>query len=326
MSDENKIENETEAQVDDGVISLDDLDSILAEEDPQFVEEMSAISSDQTLKDANVEPMDFVEFGDEKSLPTDLIDTNSSDETKNSNVFKVAISRIKKNLSNIYRDFQIKISYFKVKIFNFIKYEIPKLGVLFFSVAKKSGSFFIQGVKSQWMAISSLSVKNKTGIIVLLVFTLGIVFGVYLSFKKNWIPQIYKPLHKSISELANFELSIENSSRWMSLYRAFPQPEYFVLLDKVVVNLKRSHPFENPMTVIEFYLELDSQDTAVEISDRKSHVLDATQRAVEEFTYNEIQTKPGLLKLKALVRSEVNNILNQGRVTKVYINTIVTKK
>ena len=110
-----------------------------------------------------------------------------------------------------------------------------------------------------------------------------------------------------------------------ALVAAFPQQTFTVLLEKIVVNLQRSRRHRNPMGAFKFYVTVDSQETAVEVKDRETEVLDYVQRAVEEMSYEEVNGPGGRTQLKALVRGEINRLLNQGRVQDVFIEIMITK-
>jgi flagellar basal body-associated protein FliL len=308
--------------VEDGIISLDDLDVILAKEDPGFVQEMTAISQDQSLKNIEVEISQFDNLDEDKTIE------ESSSETKEQN--QKSIGRIRKVFKTALVGFQKKINEVRLKaktyITEFFKITIPKTSQLFWKNLKDFITLSLEKIlyfKNKWV---DLPTKLKKGLLTSFLFSIILMIAIYFSIKNNWIPQISQPMITSLASRAQNEHRVGENESWFEVYRAFPQKEYFILLDKVVVNLKRQNSFENPMTVIEFYLELDSHDTAVEIEDRKVEILDMAQRTVEEFTYEEISSKTGILRLKSNLRSEINNVLNQGRVLKVYINTIVTKK
>ena len=74
----------------------------------------------------------------------------------------------------------------------------------------------------------------------------------------------------------------------------------------------------------EFYLGLDANETAIEIKDREKEVLDISQRTLEEFTYPEIMAPNTQKRVWARMRDNINEILNQGRVQKVYVKTMLT--
>ncbi|MCB0362097.1 MAG: flagellar basal body-associated FliL family protein, partial [Bdellovibrionales bacterium] len=106
---------------------------------------------------------------------------------------------------------------------------------------------------------------------------------------------------------------------------AFPQPHYTVLLNKIVLNLRRTSGHPNPMATFMFYVRVDSTETAIEIKDRQVELLDYVQRALEEMSYEEVNGPGGRLSIKAKTRAEINRVLNQGRVLDVLIEMMITK-
>ena len=78
------------------------------------------------------------------------------------------------------------------------------------------------------------------------------------------------------------------------------------------------------MGLFEFYLGVDSRDTAIELRDREKEVIDIIERTLESFTYHEVVSYQGKILLKAKIRDNVNEILNQGQINRVYINRMVT--
>ena len=79
------------------------------------------------------------------------------------------------------------------------------------------------------------------------------------------------------------------------------------------------------MGMFEFFVELDSKDTAIEIKSREKELLDILQRTIEGESYNVLQGESGKIRLKSLIRSELNEVLNQGWVKEVYFSNIVLK-
>ena len=91
------------------------------------------------------------------------------------------------------------------------------------------------------------------------------------------------------------------------------------------MNLRRDENSGSlPMGIFEFYLGVDSKDTAVEIRDREHEVIDLVQRTLEGFTYHEVVSYQGKIRMKSRIRDNVNDILNQGQINRVYINRMVT--
>lgn len=153
-----------------------------------------------------------------------------------------------------------------------------------------------------------------------------LVLVVTLMIRGRLLPGFEIKFVPTVAADADHAWTIGENEEWDDFYSPLRHPEHVVLLDKVVVNLRRSESSdENPMGYFEFYLELSSHDAAVEVSDRKAEVSDAVQRTAEAISYDEIITAAGKNKLKLVIRKNVNNILTQGRVRKVFYKSVILK-
>ena len=316
------VDSKSEAPDEDGVISLDDLDSLLAEEDPEFADEMQKMSEDEELRNAEVEVVDF-EHPDEE-IQEEPKKTFIEKHPKLGKViqplknFHAKIKqKIRAGINNAYRKFHESILWLKNDFPGFAKQQLQNSK----DFAKKSA----ENIKKTQARYKALPKRTKWGMYTTVFFAITVGVVIYISIQKSWIPALSEPLYTSLEEVAD-EVSEGGSNEYLkSLYQAFPQQEHFVQLDKAVVNLKRTNNYTIPMAAMEFYLELDSTDTAIEIKDREKQVIDSIQRTVEQFTYEELRTKPGISKMKAAVRYGINTLLNQGRVNKVHLKTFIIK-
>ncbi|MCB9026205.1 MAG: flagellar basal body-associated FliL family protein [Bdellovibrionaceae bacterium] len=319
---ENMNPEDQEVKEDDGVISLDDLDSLLADEDPDFSQEMKKISEDEELRHANVELSEFEEPDEksEESSKLNFLKTNSK-----LNKFINPFIEFKKKTANYFSAQAIKIKNSCVNTFFWFKNEFPGFAKTKWKQLNSLSKSVFGYLKKQSDKYNALPKKKKTGIYSTIFFTILVGAIVYVSFKMSWIPSFNEPLYTSLELVADKVEVLPEKAEFKYLYRAFPQPEHIVQLDKLVVNLKRENIHSTPMAAIEFFVELDSKETAIEIKDREKQVLDVVQRAVEEFTYRELTSHAGVIKMKSQVRSVINDVLNQGRVNKVYQKTMILK-
>lgn len=314
--------NIQDGQDEDNVISLDDLDSLLANEDPVFAENMQKMAEDEDLRKADVEVVDFEETEDSAEIvrPSTLLERHPR-----LNQVVRPILQWRQRMGERYRLFIINRQQKIIGCLHWFKKDFPlfakeqwQKAVVFY----KKTAGYIKSRKDQYKALSK---KQKWGIHLSILFAIAVVSLILFTRQASWLPVINEPFYPSLVEFAEKSQTLTGPKDLKSLYRAFPQPEHIVQLNKLVVNLKRENSDSVPMAAMEFYLELDSKETAIEIKDREKQVLDVIQRAVEEFTYSELNSAAGVVKMKSLVRSEVNNLLNQGRVTKVYQKTMILK-
>jgi flagellar basal body-associated protein FliL len=127
-----------------------------------------------------------------------------------------------------------------------------------------------------------------------------------------------------VSAVADSEISREKESSEVDFYMAFPQPEFTLLLSKIVVNLK-SEGEANPMVAFQAFVITESEETSAEIKTREKEMLDLIGRTAEEFTYQELSTEPGKERLKREIRKTVNGALSQGRVLSAYFKIFISK-
>ncbi|MCB0386454.1 MAG: flagellar basal body-associated FliL family protein, partial [Bdellovibrionales bacterium] len=155
-------------------------------------------------------------------------------------------------------------------------------------------------------------------------FILGFTTLIVLNLGGRWLPGLFDDYTRGFDMVAD-RVEEFDQKEWQKLDSAFPQPIFTVLLEKIVVNLSRSPGHRNPMGAFKFYVSVDSQETAVEVKDRETEILDYVQRAIEELSYEEVNGYGGRTQIKSLVRAEINRVLNQGRVQDVFIEIMITK-
>ena len=79
----------------------------------------------------------------------------------------------------------------------------------------------------------------------------------------------------------------------------------------------------NPMGAFELVVELDSDDTAIEVRDREVEFFDHVQRVFEDETFRDLETVLGKDRLKSRIKRELNHKLTQGWVKDVKFKTFV---
>jgi flagellar basal body-associated protein FliL len=157
---------------------------------------------------------------------------------------------------------------------------------------------------------------------VLFVSSIGIIYSVVKGgVLGRWRAERLQDLRLQADAVFAFDAAKD----LVPFYQAFPQPEFTVLMNKFVVNLKPESAHPTAMGFFHLFFNCDSQDTAVELKDREQEVSDFVQRIVERFTYSEVNSRIGEERMKDTIREEVNRLLNQGRVKNVYLNYKITK-
>ncbi|MCB0408080.1 MAG: flagellar basal body-associated FliL family protein, partial [Bdellovibrionales bacterium] len=157
---------------------------------------------------------------------------------------------------------------------------------------------------------------------------LGFIVGlVILNIKDNkWIPFLHHPLIKNLGEVADKEWSFDNQAGTVPFLTAFPQEKHNYLFPKVIVNLKLKEGQEAfTMGAFEFFVEVDSKDTAIEVKSREVELHDLIQRVTEQFSYETLQSDRGKERLKEDLKKALNQKIVQGWVKDVYIKFFITK-
>jgi len=163
------------------------------------------------------------------------------------------------------------------------------------------------------------------GIVILLMASVLVLFWTKW-FHSDWLPDFGVRLIPSVADRADRSWSVSEDETWEDFYSTLRHPEHVFQLDQVVVNLRPVDGSEpNPMGFFEFYLELSSQDVAIEVADRKVEVLDAIQRLIEPMSFDEIASVEGKNQIKTAIRSRLNEFLTQGKVRKVYFKSVILK-
>lgn len=308
------------------VFSLEDLDKIIESEDPNFKNEMANISAAASEVKAEIE-----------TLGIDS-DVSGSSDTENLGAnlkltFKEKIITVLLRpwhwLKEIYAHKKItiknKILILFGQIKEFFRYELPER----LKYAKARG---IVGAKRLGGLLSSeldrfkkLTSSQKIALAFVFIISVAAVFIFSRVYFDGLLPRFTDPLVHSLSDQAKFVSTYKDKSELQDLFEAFPQAEFNVLLTRVIVNLRPdSQSGPNPMGTYELYIGVDSQDTAIEIKDREKELMDIVQRVIESFSYSEVVTQMGKMRIKSMVRDRINEVLNQGRVLRVYFNTFIT--
>ncbi len=307
-----------EGAVDGEVISLEDLDKIIETEDPKFSEEMKKIGADADLKKADLEVLNLEE--------TETEGTEKPVEKKSGlRILMARMAPLFQPFTNLRAKFKAKINTLAADSWHWLKKDFPVLLKKFLVDSKVSAKKTAATLGKWKNKYDKLTGRQKTAIYLAIFGAYGLFKLLSLTLGHGWTPNFHDEIVSTLETDASQVKKIEAKKDLVKFYDAFPQPEHFVLLDKIVVNLKASGEHPLPMMAMEVYVEVDSQETAIEIKDREKQVTDVVQRATEEYPYEDVITNAGKVKLKADIRHDVNEILNQGRVNKVFFQNLILK-
>ena len=336
-------ESKEEDQSGDMEISLENIDDIIGTEDPKFSESMNEMQSE-----AEEVKSELSAEADEQDLqPESVVDEEQEQEKEKEKVTK--LTKIKLKVARFLKPFAIIILplrliakpllltwYLGRSIYVRIK---NKLYFLFRAIIQYFKKDFVGQVKSIFISVSttikkvlswlisfkSLSLKRKSLVILFIGLVGFFSYFVKVVVKNQQFLKFEKELLVGFHEVATKVTQFNPEEELVQFYLAFPQPSHNFLMDKIVVNLTREPGHASPMGAFEFFINLDSKDTAIELKDRQKEFIDLLQRTVEELRYRELETTQGKVKLKNNIKLAFNRVLNQGRVKSIAIKTIILK-
>ena len=181
-------------------------------------------------------------------------------------------------------------------------------------------------IKSTIAGFKSLPLTSK--LLVFATFALGIVsiFVVRMVLHGHYLPTLEMNYLRSFADVADQKFSYDAHEPMEDFTDPIFHPEHVMLIDKIVVNLKRPSEDSNPMGLFEFYVEVSTDEAAVEIKDREVEVRDLISRTVEQMDYESLKTTDGKNKLKIVLRKNLNEFATKGRVRNVLFRNIVLKE
>ncbi len=289
--------------VGDDLISLEEMEAFIAQNDPEFAKQMESFAPEGGGPDLNIDLVDLDQLMAE--------DAASSMGSKWRQFAKVSRSRI-----------IIFTAILQSNLILFLEEGLPEL----LKKTKNGFSHFLQSISDGLRRFSFWPAKKKWA-------TFGLIFGALGTGIFIFLVAT-KPMILAGNDL--FILSLESHADSVHTYDPLKESEPFydsarasqniMSLQKIVVNIKRSSQSgPNPMGAFEFFIEGNSPDVMVEIKDREYEVKDLFQRNAEEMTFDQMESADGKQLLLEKLRREVNRNLTKGRVRKVLFKTVILK-
>lgn len=293
-------------------ISLDEIDKILEQDDPEFSKGLNEIQQVGAASDVVIES----EVAGEESLSTEEAAQQKSWWEKNRLLAKLVpalFARWLKIRARLWLWAKQAWHFLRTSPIEFGKYLRSQLVVIF----KK--------LRAKLTQLKELPLPKKIALLAF-VTLFGITVGLAVkTVKGRWLPEIYHPELTNFATVADRVWEVSKEGESVIFLRAFPQDEFQFLFKKIIVNLKRTNSSQNPMGAFEFYAVLDSKETALEVQARQHELHDRLQRAVEGQTYAELENPMGRKHLKDVLRATLNESLTQGWAQDVLIKTYVLK-
>jgi len=303
-------------------LSIDEIDAILKNEDPNFSESLSILKEDLNEVEGEIElaPLE-IEGMDEEASKTDTLPQAPKKDYKYfvRQILFWPINKIKNYIYTL-RDLQEKgLSLVVEKAKSSFHWSLD----FFKNSYQNSKQFFVILIK--WF--TNLQKLRKLQLIsfVFIMFLIGLLVQSILSGRLSKELN-HDPFLSSFLKVAEEVIKVDPKSALESFDSPLRHPEYVVLLKKVVANLKPSlSSGAKPMAAFELYIEASSREAAVEINGRYKEFKDRASRVMETMPYDQVIKIEGKVKLKTLLRRELNEILLTGHIKKVYFKTLFYK-
>lgn len=291
MSEQPKGPNSKEIPpaADEPEISLEQLDSLLAEEDPSFANEFAAIKTEKFEADLDVEDFDGVDS---------VASENSTPSAKSG------------RLAQFFHNRKVNLT---AAIKGLIPFILGLISGFFGKLFGSIGAFFKMPLKQKGIVL--LAVGLSAALVILVLKGMG----------GSVLPNFELKFLSSFADVADRSFKIQKDETFEDFDNPLRHPDFVVLIERLVVNLRPSDFSETPMGMFEFYIEASTQEGAIEINERQKEIRDLMARTLEVATHADLATAEGKDKMKLNLRRELNTLLTQGRVRRVFFKTIILK-
>ncbi len=315
-----KVEESNQATSEEGaevLLSLDALDEIISSSDPEFLDSLKQIGPG-TVGSIYAEGEDL-----QYSLDDELRIWASEGFIKR---FVVRTLPIVPKIS-----YQLKIKrtawrLFVLQLSTSIKLQIKNAPPAAIKWFKGRLSTFNSSIKLSLSKFAAFPVKRKLAVVGLVVMTVCAAGFIYQMFTKGIFPPSQELFMSSMSEWAQKKYTFEPSTPLESFYESTRMTQNILLLKKMIVNLAPSTGSgSNPMGAFEFYVEGTVSEVVVEVKDREAEMTDLIQRTIAEMTFDQISSGEGKQLLCEKLRKEMNAVLTQGFIRRVFIKTAILK-
>jgi flagellar basal body-associated protein FliL len=279
----------------EGGLSLEELDAVIANEDPEFLTKIREIESDDAKSELNI----------------DLIDLDQVLLEREGKTLKARLGRAKKY-------FHAKVFLLWVLLKNLA--ELTWQGIL--AGAKNIRIEVVKGVNAfaHWPTAKKVSFFAVAGLV------LGTLGFAYRAMTRGWIVDKQHLFVRSLEEWSSEKVKFDPAQELEPFFDSARVAQNLFSLKRVVVNLRASESSgPNPMAAFEIFLEGNSTEVIVEVKDRESEIRDRIQRLIEEMTYDQLNLPDGKQILIEKLRRDVNKLVTSGQIRKIYIKTVVIK-
>lgn len=303
-------------------LSVEDIDKVLAEEDPEFLNQLNQVSQDKNLS------LPSIEISDEDQALNDERDAWAQSGKFGRSIFRVfpAVARmslaLKKSKFKLIAFYQDR----KVRVKNFLYFLLTTgrektLAAIRLRVANTKEKLSQASDKYRYM-----SGLGKLMVAATFLLAIGTTVFIYLSVTRGVFRAETSLFVTSLEGVADEVNTVNPDDEKEPFYDNLRMGNHLFLVPKMVVNLKKSaKSSDTPMGAFEFYIEGTNQDVLIEIKDREVELRDLMYRTIEDFTFEQADSPEGKELMTEKLRKEVNMVLTQGKIRKVWLKTAIVK-
>jgi len=297
------------------LISIDQLDSMILSEDPEFAKELKDVQSMPV--DANVN-LDVVDLGEDFSIEKE----NPWRNTFGIRKVIVAVLPFLPVLWDLqYRQFT-RLHFFRSQF----KTLLIEAGPWILKSSKEAVLGSVAFAKERSSAFKALNRKMKAVASILILLSLLTVAFVYRSLTHGVLPGEQEFLIASLEEWSSQTYKYDADTEMDSFYDSPRTIQNIMSISKMIVNLRPSaNSGPSPMAAMEFFLEGLSPEAIVEVKDRETEVRDLFQRTMESMSFDELDSSEGKRLLTEKLRQTLNEILTKGKIRRIFIKEAIIK-
>lgn len=303
----------------EGTLSLEELDKVIAEDDPEFLNELKSIGEiDPTQVDLDV---DRVHAG--HTWEDEL------EYWKHGPPWAVKLGSVLFFLPYLvfpFRKILFALFFYARELKIFLTYGLVNIGPYLLKQLKAGLHFLKDEVTSYLKHIGKFSGPKKAAYVLFLAATGVGIWAIRKAFKGELLPAKQELFLRNLEELSDKKYFYERNKDLESFYDSPRVMQNIMIMDPMVVNLRRTaRGGEVPMAAFEFFVEGLSSEVLVEIKDREGEMRDLFQRQIEEFSFEQLDSAEGKKLLLERLKKQVNAVLTAGRIRRIFIKNVVLK-
>lgn len=300
------------------LLSLESLDSIIEESDPEFAKSLNDIGPDDPNAFLHIETADL-----EYTLEEEIKHwKEGSNLRKKLVLFLPFLPWFAFHFKSAQLSFRVNRIKWRQQALDTLR-NSPKLLA---EGAKKQAAAVKKTVGAGTAAFRSFSLVKKLAFVGLVLVTCASIFALYRMATKGILPVDEELFITSMGEWGKEKYQYNPKEEVESFYESTRTAQNILLMQKMIVNLRRSSQSgPNPMGAFEFYVEGTASEAVVEIKDREPEMEDLFARTIEDMTFDQLSTGEGKQLLCDKLRKEVNKVLTKGYVRRVFIKTAIIK-